>query len=219
MPGVRLLDFQQSGVDSYQEMGGCNGRHFCGKNSVYSSFGLVYDTWRFASNLKQSALQGDIWFAVNQSIRTLLDLCSQPQPEKQLGNLQPEVHWSPFLLAGVLPEDAVAHPVFSGLRCTPNTCGDVVHYERQPSPESCDRFKRACLLRHKGALYARSHMIKMFPPMISLRGIVPYNQGTLAGFFSNYYGNARGLSLRCRTLSSAWLCLYCAIPIWSTPRA
>ena len=109
-PTIRIIDFQHSAFDLVRSDGSFERRVRGYPTAWANERGLLYDTWRFSSHLLLEGLH-TLLPAVDVDLRDFLWTTAQLPGAYAAGAPLPRIpserHWTPCLMAGVLPEHAV----------------------------------------------------------------------------------------------------------------
>jgi hypothetical protein len=109
-PTIRIIDFQHAAFDLVRSDGAFERRVRGYPTAWANERGLLYDTWRFSSHLLLEGLH-TLLPAVDADMRDFLWTTAQLPGAYAAGASLPRIpaerHWTPCLMAGVLPEHAV----------------------------------------------------------------------------------------------------------------
>jgi hypothetical protein len=226
LPAAVLIDYQLSSYDAWSSDGDVRWRAHSHRYSFYNGNTLYYDVWRLSTNLLLSSLTA-VWASVDADLKHHLWQCAQfpgVPPEyapaavlhkmkitamaggSLLGEpdngfkLSDEMQWCPYLLRGVLPEEALLDPCFRCFQSGHDGRGDAVYVERAqdglPTGHLDVRFlARAVLTPYSPAKVKRVFADVLFMPCEASHAM----GGKLATFASNFAGFVRSkLTSMCR---------------------
>jgi len=183
-PRVRVIDFQHACFDAYDEEGALAGRVVGYRDDVHNAFSLTYDVWRFSEYLLLELLQP--FFAVVDGDLLAFLWRAARFPGAPGVAVPPKtddaVHWKPYLIDGMVPEEALRDPAFDCFRCAVDTPADEVYYEAAPPPQAQERYLRALGLRNRRTLTVPA----------PVRTVVPLARQALSTFAANYEGTMLG---------------------------
>lgn len=201
LPAAALIDFALASFDELDD----EGRVLCRVNGfdanfplgIYNGNSFFYDVWRISTNLVLVGLR-ELWYEVNIDIREhLWRLAQFPGQSSVLGGsswstpkLPQCMHWCPFLLQGVLPEDALADECFSRFRGRATTPTDHLWVEAPTKGRAEDHadsaFFRRAVLTPYGDPYAKTVFVEPLGPKECFAN-------RLAPFAAQYWGRLRSV--------------------------
>jgi hypothetical protein len=212
LPTAVIIDYQLASFDAWDSKGVVRSRMNGHRYSCYNGSTCYYDVWRLSTNLVLDALR-ELWGLVDHDVREHLWRNSQfagdaptctpsckrardaPTPTADaFPTLTDEMQWCPYLLSGVLPEQALMDPCFACFRSTPQAAVQNLYVERADDEFTTDHmdvrfFARAWLTPHSPEAVKRVFADVLFVPQEGLHALGQL----LETFGRNYAGNLRGI--------------------------
>ena len=230
MPVAVIIDYQLSTYDTWGSDGAVRWRAQPHEYSFYNGNTMFFDVWRLASNLLLRSLalvwervdpdiKAHLWRCAQfpgeppeaspaAILHTLKRTCSTastaatspPVAGEPAFKLSPEMQWCPYLLRGVLAEEALMDPCFRCFHAGPDARGDAVYVERARDGVPVDHLDARFFARVALTPYVPDAMKRVFADVLFLPDEMHHAIGDkLRTFASNYAGFVRSkLTSMCR---------------------
>jgi hypothetical protein len=190
-PTVRLIDFQHVAFDVVRSDGTFARRVRGYPTGWANERGLFYDMWRFCSHLLMEGLHG-LWPVVDTDVREFLWTAAQlpGAPAAAPPRIPSERHWTPHLMRGVLPEQALLDE-FGPFRCfrgDMHAAAEHTFVERGDNLFPCpaERFVRTVCVQSFPTPRVLARYAERLPPRRALDGSDAALEGALNAYVRNY---------------------------------